>query len=377
MASGPIARLRVPAGRVLEAGPLGEGVDQVGLAPGQVPHPLEGFLLELLPGLLGVLAQQRPHLRLREVPQPQRLRLDVEGAATLHVGALAGRVDAVVAHVSDPAQHHALRKLSRPPLVLGSQLPQHRDQGVPHQAVDFVDQQHERLRTRQRPLHQHFAQGAMRPVFLQDSPLGRVREAVPENPSRSGADLAENGLHALGHVPARCLGNLDVDVQAAIAALGVEQVLQCDQHGGLARLPRRMQHEVLLPADQREELLEIDALQRLHAVVVPPLDRTLGVEEPQCGFSIAPGSHGPAFCAARSRAGARGRVARFGGRSFARLRGSRRPCRFADSGVPRGARQGTRSGLRPLIQGRSDPRPGPLKHEHCPSRRSRLTLPRP
>ena len=53
-------------------------------------------------------------------------------------------VNAVVAHVAHPAQDDALGKAGRALGVAGPQLPQHRDQGVADQGVDFVEQQHQR-----------------------------------------------------------------------------------------------------------------------------------------------------------------------------------------------------------------------------------------
>ena len=92
----------------------------------------------------GVLAHQGPDIGPREVSQPQRLGLDVEGAASRDDLLLGVRPDPVVAHVAHPAQDDALRKRLRTVGVPGAQLTQDRHQRVSHHRVDFVDHQHQR-----------------------------------------------------------------------------------------------------------------------------------------------------------------------------------------------------------------------------------------
>ena len=90
-----------------------------------------------------MLPKQRADLDLAEVADLQRLRLDVEGAATRDDLLLGARVNAVVAYVSDDAQDDALRKPLGEISVACTQLTQHLDQRVPHERIDLVDQQHE------------------------------------------------------------------------------------------------------------------------------------------------------------------------------------------------------------------------------------------
>ena len=91
-----------------------------------------------------MLRQQRLDFAAREVPEPQGLGANVEGAATGDDGVFGGRPDAVVAHVAHAAQDHALWKAARAVRVAGAQLPQHCQQSVADQRVYLVDHQHQR-----------------------------------------------------------------------------------------------------------------------------------------------------------------------------------------------------------------------------------------
>ena len=64
-------------------------------------------------------------------------------------------------------------------------------------------------------------------------------------------------------VSSRYLADLDVDVHAAEVAdrAAVQEIAQRDQGGGLARLPRRVQHEVTLGPDQAQQLFAIHPVQ--------------------------------------------------------------------------------------------------------------------
>ena len=87
---------------------------------------------------------------------------------------------------------------------------------------------------------------------------------VAQRHARLVRQLGEHGAHAFGHVLAHRLTVFDIGVQAAeVARLpAVQQVAQRQQRGGLAGLPRRVQHEVLLVADQAEHLVKVDPRQR-------------------------------------------------------------------------------------------------------------------
>ena len=76
-------------------------------------------------------------------------------------------------------------------------------------------------------------------------------------------------------------GRLDVHVHTAVvaSAAGLEQVPQREQGGGLARLARRVQHEVALLRDQLQELGEVHSFERRDAVVIARDDGPFGVEE--------------------------------------------------------------------------------------------------
>ena len=275
-----------------EARLLGQCVDQPRLAGGQLPHRLQRRCGEPLPGLRGVLAEQRAHLGLREVVQPQGSRLDVEGAAAGDHALLGRRVDAVVAHVAHPAQNHALREAGRALVVAGAQLPQHRDQGVADQRVDFVDQQHQGRGVGLRPPCQHFLQRACRAGLLQDArPQGRQR-LVAERPARAPRQLCEDGAHRLCLVFARRLSRLHVDVHATIVALGsaVQQVAQRQQRRGLAGLPRCVKRA--FPDLKTLGQIDWDAMVGIRKQQIIDLATCQFIERPEDERSVDAPSHG-------------------------------------------------------------------------------------
>ncbi|MCY4637308.1 MAG: hypothetical protein OXG04_22885 [Acidobacteria bacterium] len=171
---------------------------------------------------------------------------------------------------------------ARGPLVVtGAELPQHGQQGVAHQRVDLVDQQHERPRVGLRPAGEHVDQRAVRALGLQCGAAEAVRGLVTQRDARPAGQFAEHRPHRPRRVLARRLPDLEVRVDAAVVAGGaaVQEVAQRQQGRRLARLPRRMQHEVLLAADEVQHLFEVDPLERRDAVVVVGTNRTLGIEE--------------------------------------------------------------------------------------------------
>ena len=190
------------------------------------------------------------------------------------------RVDAVVAH---SAQHHALRKAPGAPDIAGPELAQHRDQGVADQRVDLVDQQHQGPRVGPAPAGQRGAEGGVA-ESRQDVGPDPVQEPVALEEG-AVAHLAEDDAHGAFHVLPHGLGRLDVHVHAAVVAraAGLEQVPQREQGGGLARLARRVQHEVALLRDQRQELGEVHPFERRDAVVLARDDGAFGVEEAHGG----------------------------------------------------------------------------------------------
>ena len=84
------------------------------------------------------------------------------------------------------------------------------------------------------------------------------------------------------------LGRVDVQVHATVVAraAGLEQVPQREQDGGLARLARRVQHEVALLRDQRQELGDVHPFERRDAVVLARDDGAFGVEEAHGGQCV-------------------------------------------------------------------------------------------
>ena len=91
-------------------------------------------------------------------------------------------MDAVVTHVAHAAQHHALRKAPGTPIVTRPQLPEHGDQRIADQGIDFVDQQHQRSGIGLAPAGQRFTERAIAeggedvgPCRIQELVAQRVR----------------------------------------------------------------------------------------------------------------------------------------------------------------------------------------------------------
>ena len=94
------------------------------------------------------------------------------------------------------------------------------------------------------------------PCFARMPGQASSRKPSPNVRSGPGSQLAENRPHRRLDVLAHRLRGLDVDVNAPVVAFPatVEQVPQGQQGGRLARLPRRVQHEVALGPDQVEDV---------------------------------------------------------------------------------------------------------------------------
>ena len=230
----------VAAGLVVEARSGAQGVHQPRLALRLRPHRLRGRRRELLAGLLGVLAHQRLRLALVEVAEAQRLGGDVERAAAGDHLPAAG-TDPVVANIPNPAQHDAGGEAFGALLVAGAQLAQHREQGVAHQRIDLVHQQHQRRGVGHAPMLDDIAQRVVG-FRCRETVLPRLAQRFVAQQRSPRRHHAENGANARRHVVARHLRHLHVDVDAAVVArlAAVQQVAQSDEGGGLAGLPRRM-----------------------------------------------------------------------------------------------------------------------------------------
>ena len=94
-------------------------------------------------------------------------------------------------------------------------------------------------------------------------------------------DAAHDGTYAFRYVVAGHLGRFDIHVHAAEGACStaVEVVAQRDQRGRLARLARRMQHEVLLVLNETEEVAEFHPIQGRDRVVLIRAYGAGGAEE--------------------------------------------------------------------------------------------------
>ncbi len=85
---------------------VGQRVDQPRLPRGQLHSPFHRHRGELLPGLGRVLAVQLSHLGGGEIPQPQRLELDVKGAGGAEPVRVATTGGFVIAHIAQSTQRH-------------------------------------------------------------------------------------------------------------------------------------------------------------------------------------------------------------------------------------------------------------------------------
>ena len=156
-------------------------------------------------------------------------------------------------------------------------MPQHGQQRVAGQRVDLVDQQHERPRVGRGPARQRLQQRLVRRVGRQQVPVDALQELVAPRP-RPGRQPAQHDADRLLHVLTGRLRHLDVGVHATVA-VGVEPLAQRQQGRGLARLPRRVEHEVALVADEPQQIVEVQAAERRNAVVVRRHHRAGRVEE--------------------------------------------------------------------------------------------------
>ena len=234
--------------------------------------------------LPGVLGEQSFHFLRREIPQPQRFGLDVEGAAAGDDGLLGGGMDAVVAHVSDTAQNDALRKAGGALIVPGSQLSQHGKERVANQRVELVDQQHERSLVRFRPSTQDFLDGVVRSCTRQRLRPDVRHEVVVQSGLGAPRGVVEYRSRGCADVLARRLTDLHVDVDATVTAASVQLVPQRQQGGGLPGLTGRVQHKIPFAVDKLQYAVQIETFQGRYAVVLGCNDGAAGVEEPHRGI---------------------------------------------------------------------------------------------
>ena len=90
-------------------------------------------------------------------------------------------MDAVVPYISHSAQDDALGVAGGSPVVSGAQLSQNRNQRVPDEGVDLVDQEHQRMRAGQGPLGKHPLERSQRPRHLKCVAPSVAHELVVEH----------------------------------------------------------------------------------------------------------------------------------------------------------------------------------------------------
>ena len=116
---------------------------------------------------------------------------------------------------------------------------------------------------------------------------GRIEDAEPslgEEPivkrlAGSASQRTQDCTQPRPHVFPGGLAALDVDLDAAELAAGVQLVTECKQRGRLPRLPRRVQDEVLPLPDEQHEIVGVQTPERRNAVVHLRDDGTGSVEE--------------------------------------------------------------------------------------------------
>ena len=278
-----------PAGPVPETRLVRERVHQPGLAASEFPDPCQRAFLEDLPCLLRVLAYEGSRLTFREVPQTQRLGLDVEGAAAHDVRSLPAREDPAVAHIPYPAKHDALRESTRAVAIPASNLPEDRDQRVADKRVDFVNEQDQGLRVSRGPIRENAVECGVRARPIKDRRPDLLNAAVANRPRRLLGKNFEDGPHGLAGILAGGLRDLDVHVDASVPSGAIQAVQQSAEQSRLPRLPGGVQDEVLQATYEREHFVQVDSGKGRNAVMMFDFDRSLGVEEAHCVCRHLPG----------------------------------------------------------------------------------------
>ena len=93
---------------------------------------------------------------------------------------------------------------------------------------------------------QNFLQCAVRPARLKGFAPDLFHDPITEKAFRPRSQLTQDGLHSDTHILACGLADLHIDVQTAIPPAAVQFIHQCQQCRRLARLPGRVQDEVLI-----------------------------------------------------------------------------------------------------------------------------------
>ncbi len=225
---------------------VGQRVDQPRLPRGQLHRPIHRHRGENLPGLRRVLAVQLSHLGRGEIPQPQRLELDVERAGGAEPGRVTPGSGLIITHIPQPAQRHRGGKPLRTLVEPGPQLAQHADQTRTTQRVNLVEKQHQRPRADPRPPRERCLQqvrlGHLRP---------RRRSELRRQPDLGTAsDLLEDAALRSAVVVAGSLANLAREMQRRVHAASGQLLRQRPQRGRLPRLPRGVHHEIAQLGDQ-------------------------------------------------------------------------------------------------------------------------------
>ncbi len=99
--------------------------------------------------------QQGKNFFFDEISKTQGFRLDVKTTAAGDNIFFPAGMDAVITDIAHTAEDNGLRKGGRAFVIAGTELPKHRDQGIAHQGIDFVKNQHQRLFSPPAPYSQH------------------------------------------------------------------------------------------------------------------------------------------------------------------------------------------------------------------------------
>ena len=161
-------------------------------------------------------------------------------------------------------------------MVTGTQLAKHGYEGIADQRVDFVDQHDDRFWRHFGPANERLPQGTGTEGGEDVGP-DAVEELVAGGTGTRG-EASEHLSHTPRHVFAHRLGGFDIDIDAMNVAAVVEPVPQGEERGGLAGLPRSVQDEIPFVPDKAEDVVDVQPLQRLDAVVLLAADRAFGIE---------------------------------------------------------------------------------------------------
>jgi len=135
-------------------------------------------------------------------------------------------MDAIVPHITHPAEYNALRKMVWTPGIPGTELTQDRNQRIAYQRINLVDEHHQRRGMVCRPAVQHLPEDAIWPVLAQGLIPYVIDKAIVEDHTGACGQFSTNGLHGCSHIFTRCLPYLHVHIHTAVRPLRIQIIHQ-------------------------------------------------------------------------------------------------------------------------------------------------------